>query len=68
MDGICIGEDVVGGFPIGMLVGSAKARDPQRCRTGECLTEVGSSSAVPRRGAERSDDRDRIVGEKALGQ
>ena len=68
VDGICISEDVVRGFPIGMLVGGAKARDPERCRIGQCSTEVCWGAAIPRRGGERIDDRDRIVAEKTLGQ
>ena len=32
---IRVGEDVVGGFPIRMLVGGAKPRDPERRRISE---------------------------------
>ena len=35
VDRIGVGEDVVGGFPIRMLVGGAKPRDPERRRIGE---------------------------------
>src|SRR5262249_61953951 len=30
VDSICISEDMMGGFPIGMLVGGAETCDPQR--------------------------------------
>jgi hypothetical protein len=68
VDGVRVGEDVVGGLPIRMLVGGAKARYPERRRISECSTEVGWRGPGPRRSFERIDDRDRIVSEKALGQ
>jgi hypothetical protein len=40
VDGVRVGKDVVGGFPIRLLVGSAKARYPERCRISECSTKV----------------------------
>src|SRR6266404_628231 len=68
MDGIRVGEDVVSGLPVGMLVGGAKARYPECRRISECLTEVCRRSPGPCRGFKRIDDRNRIVAEKALGQ
>ena len=68
VDGVCVGEDVVGGFPVRMLVGGAETRHPERRRISECSTEVGGRGPVPRCRCERIDDRGRIVGEKALGQ
>ena len=68
VDGIRVGEDVVGGFPIRMLVGGAKPRYPERRRISECLTEVGRRGPVPSRNCERIDDHDGIVAEKAPGQ
>ena len=35
VDGIRVSEDVVRGFPIRMLVGGAKPRDPERRRISE---------------------------------
>src|SRR5690242_21248431 len=55
MDGVCIGEDVVGSFPIGVLVGGAKARDSECRRISKCSTEVGGRGPDPRRSCERID-------------
>ena len=49
MDGIGIGEDVVGRLPIGMLVGGPEACQPERRRIGEGTAEIGNSSARPDR-------------------
>ena len=68
MDGVRIGEDVVGGLPIGVLVGSAKARDSERRRISKRSTEVGGRGPVPRRSCERIDNRGRVVAEEALGK
>ena len=54
VDGVRIGEDVVGSFPVGMLVGGAEARHPQRRRIGERAAEIGGRGAGLRRGLERS--------------
>ena len=61
VDGVRIGEDVVGGLPIGVLVGGAKARDSECRRISKCSTEVGGRGPVPRRSCERINDRGRIV-------
>ena len=63
VDRVRIGEDVVGSFPVGMLVGGAKAGDPERCRIGQCPAEIGRRRTGLCRGLERVDDRDRIVSE-----
>src|SRR5207237_5255340 len=68
VDGVRIGEDVVGGLPIGVLVGSAKARDSERRRISKRSTEVGGRGPVPRRSCERIDNRGRVVAEEALGK
>jgi hypothetical protein len=67
VDGTCVGEDVVGGFPVRMLVGGAETRHPERRRIRECSTEVSGRGSVPRCSYERIDDRGRIIGEKPLG-
>ena len=66
--GVRIGEDVVGGFPIGVLVCGAEARYPKRRRISECSTKIGGSCPIPRCSCERRNDRGRIVTEEALGQ
>jgi hypothetical protein len=68
VDGVRIGEDVVGGLPIGVLVGGAKARYPERCRISECSTNIGGRGPVPCCGDECIYDFDRIVAEKPIGQ
>ena len=40
-----VGEDVVRRLPIGMFVGVAEARHPERRRVGEGSTEIGRSGA-----------------------
>ena len=35
VDGVGVGEDVVGGFPVGVLVGVAEPRDTKRGRIGQ---------------------------------
>ena len=55
MNGIRIGEDVMGGFPVGMLVGGAEARHPERRRIGECSPDIGGRGSLMRCGGERID-------------
>jgi hypothetical protein len=45
VDGVGIGEDVMGRLPVGVLVGSAEARHPERRRVGERATEIGGSGS-----------------------
>jgi len=68
MNGVRVGEDVVGSFPIRMLVGGAEARHSECRRISERSTEVGRRGPVSRRSGERINCRSRIVAEKALGQ
>jgi hypothetical protein len=44
VDGVCVGEDVVSGFPVRMLVGGAETRYSERRRISECSTEVGGEA------------------------
>src|SRR5262252_4910319 len=60
MDGIGIGEDVVGRLPIGVLVGAPKTRQPDRRRIGERTAEVSPVSA--------RHDRLWIIAEKRLSK
>jgi hypothetical protein len=43
VDGVREGENVMGGLPIRVLVGGAKARYPNACRIGERSAEIGGS-------------------------
>jgi len=65
VDGVCVGEDVMGGFPIGGLVGDAEARYPESRGISERSTEIGRPCPVPRCNCERGNDRSRIVAETA---
>jgi len=67
-DGVRVSEDVVGGFPVGMLVGGAKARHPKRRRIGECPTGIGLRGSSRAAMVNAFNDRRRIIGEQALGQ
>src|SRR5262249_37895549 len=58
----------MGGFPIRVLIGGAEARNPEGCRISKRSTEIGGGCPVPRCIYERSNDPNRIVAEKALGQ
>ena len=55
-------------LPVGMLVGGAEPRHPERRRIGERAAEIGGRGPGARRSLEGVDDRGRIVGEKAFGQ
>ena len=68
MQRIGIGEDVMRSLPVGMLIGGAETRHPERRRIGECLAEVGWGSPGARRGLQRIDDCGRFVGEKRFGE
>src|SRR5262249_38350421 len=68
VNGIGISEDVVGGFPVGMFVGGAETRHPERCCIGKRATDVVGRGPSASRGCERVNDRDWIVSKKPLGQ
>jgi hypothetical protein len=67
VNGVRVSEDVMGRFPIGMLVGGAKARYPERRRIGECSTKVSRRGPIACCRGERINDFGRIVAEKAIG-
>jgi hypothetical protein len=48
VDGVRVGEDVMGGFPIRVLTGGAEARNPEGGRISERSTEIGGGCPVPR--------------------
>ena len=49
VDGIGIGEDVEGRFPVGMLVRGAETRDAERRRVRERAAEIGGDAPPDRR-------------------
>ena len=59
---------MVGRLPVGMLIGGAKARDPERRCIGERSTDISWRGTGARCRGDRIDDRLRIVIEEALGQ
>ena len=67
VDGVRVGEDVVRGFPIGVLIGGAEARNPEGGRISKRSTEIGGGCPTPRCSCERRYDSGGIVAEKALG-
>ncbi len=68
MDGIGMGEDVVGCFPVRVLVGAAEISDPERRRIGERAAEVGGHSARAHRCLERIHNGERIIAEERAGE
>ncbi len=66
MDGVGIGEDVMGRLPVGVLVGTAEARHPERRRIGEGAAKIGGSGPRSDRRLERVHDRDRVVAEERI--
>jgi hypothetical protein len=68
VDGVGVGEDVMGRLPVGVLVGTAEARHPERRRVGEGAAEVGGRGSRPDRRLQRGHDRNRIVAEEQMGE
>ena len=68
VNGVSIGEDVVGRLPVGVLVGAAEARHPERRRIGERAAEVGGRGPGSDRRLDGVHDRGRIVAEERLGR
>jgi hypothetical protein len=60
IDRVGIGEDVVRRLPVGVLVGIAEARDPERCPVSERSAKVRGRGACADRRLERVDDLYRI--------
>ena len=58
----------MGGLPVGVLVGTAEARHPERRRIGEGAAEVGGRGSRPDRRLQRGHDRNRIVAEEQMGE
>lgn len=68
VDCVGVGEDVVRRLPVGVLVGIAEARHPQRGRVREGLAKVGRSATGADRPLESGNDPGRIVTEQLLRQ
>ncbi len=68
MDRVGVSEDVVCCLPIGVLVGIAEARHPERRSIGERSTKVGRSGACADRRVERVKDPDRIITKQLSGE
>src|SRR5439155_10392035 len=62
------GEDVMRRLPVGVLVGIAEARHPERCRVREGLAKVSRSGPGADRLLERVNDPGWIVTEQLLSQ
>ena len=62
------GEDVMRRLPVGVLVGIAEARHPERCRVREGLAKVSRGRTGADRLLERVNDPGRIVTEQLLSK
>jgi hypothetical protein len=58
----------MGCLPVGVLVGTAEARHPERRRVGEGAAEVGRRGSRSDRRLKCSYDRDCIVAEEKVGE
>ena len=68
VDCVGVGEDVMRRLPVGVLVGIAEARHPERCRVREGLAKVSRSGTGADRLLERVNDSGRIVTEQLLSK
>ena len=68
VDGVGVGEDVMRRLPVGVLVGIAEARHPERCRVREGLAKVSRNGTGADRLLERVNDPGRIVTEQLLSK
>ena len=68
MHRVGVGEDVVRRLPVGVLVGIAETRHPERRPVGERSAEIDRSSAGSDRRLERVNDPGRIVTEQFSGE
>src|SRR5262249_58852281 len=63
-----IGEDVVRGLPVRVLVGIAEARYPKRRRVSKRSAEANRSGAGADRRLKRVDDPDWVITEQLSGE
>jgi hypothetical protein len=68
VDRVGVGEDVMGCLPVGVLVGTAEARHPERRRVGEGAAEIGGRGSRSDRRLQRSHDRACIAAEEQMGE
>ena len=68
MNGVGIGEDVVGRLPVGVLVGAAEASHPERRRVGKGAAKVAGSGPGSDCRLESIHDRNRVVAEERAGE
>src|SRR5215472_6342749 len=68
VESVRVGEDVMGGLPVRVLVGSPKARYPKRRRISKRSTEIGGRGPLACGSSERIDYFSGIVAEKRVGQ
>jgi hypothetical protein len=67
VESVRVGEDVMGGLPVRVLVGSPKARYPQRRRVSKRSAEIGGRGPLACGSGERIDYFGGIVAEKPIG-
>ena len=68
VNGVGVGEDVKGRFPVGMLVRGAETRHAERRRIGQRAAEIGGGRPRQDRRLERLQDRPRIIAEERGGK
>ena len=68
VDRVGVGEDVVRGLPVGVFVGIAEARHPERCAVSERSTKISRGGACADRFLKRINDPGRVVPEQRLGE
>jgi hypothetical protein len=68
VNGVGVGEDVMRRLPVGVLVGIAEARHPERGRVREGLAKISRSGTGADRLLERINDFGRIVTEQLLSK
>lgn len=68
VEGVGVGEDVVGRLPIRMLICGSKTCHAERRRIGKCFAKVGRRSPGPRSAFQLINDTGRFFRQKPVGQ
>src|SRR6516162_2387406 len=68
VESVGVGQDVMGGLPVRVLVGGPKARYPERRRISKRSTKIGGRGPLACGSGERIDYFSGIVAEKPVGQ
>ncbi len=63
-----VGEDVMGGLPVGVFVGVAKARHSYRRGVSDLLAKVRRSGPLANCRLDRVNDPSRIIAKEVLGE